>query len=311
MLGLSCYGLRLRPLVRAAPPAHAWIPEHLFQDKRLRPRVLSRGRGGAAGGPRSVLDPPITRGRDGFRVEVIRIRAAQLSQDGPLCCGRVLELVHHHVGEARRQLGAELGLLVEELAEQEEDVAAIEVAGLGEDAVVGGAELGEVGFGRVRAGLHLIHLLQKSREQARRVAADVVIAQRQVVDPVEQDGEPLGRAEDVEERVEAGGDRVAAEQPLADFVPGSDPELCPTAAEQVLDASAQITRGGPVGGEDENAVRLGAAPDQEGEATGERLCLARAGGSDEKQRPISMSDGALLSFCKGEHGPTLAGGEPP
>src|SRR5205823_8476210 len=61
---------------------------------------------------------------------------------------RVLVLVDHHVGEASRDLRADVGALVQELAEGEEDVALVEVARLGDDPVVGGAELRQVGLGR-------------------------------------------------------------------------------------------------------------------------------------------------------------------
>ena len=66
---------------------------------------------------------------------------------------------------------------------------------------------------------------QQPRQQAGRVAADLVPAQRQLVEAVEQHRQPLGRAEHVEEGVEAGGLGVLAQQPLADRVPAADPEL--------------------------------------------------------------------------------------
>ena len=64
------------------------------------------------------------------------------------------------------------------------------------------------------------------------------LAQRQLVEAVEQHRQPLGGAEHVEEGVEAGGLGVLAQQPLADRVPGADPELLVGVVEERLDALA-------------------------------------------------------------------------
>ena len=139
---------------------------------------------------------------------------------------------------------ADVGAFGEQAVEGEEDVAAVEASGLGEDAVVGRVELGELEFApgglplgfvarRPRASrarslqprrpepfrLQRVDPLQQARQQAGRVAADLVAAQRQLVEPVEQHRQPLGRPEHVEEGIEAGGLGVLAQQPLADRPP--------------------------------------------------------------------------------------------
>ncbi len=145
---------------------------------------------------------------------------------------------------------------------RQEDVAAVEAAGLGEDLVVGGVELGELdlapgrlarglvaGFGLGGTGafgeagrpdavrLERVDPRQQPGQQAGRVAADLVAAQRQLVEAVEQHRQPLGGAEDVEEGVEPGRLGVLAQEPLAERLPGADPELLEGPLEQRLDAS--------------------------------------------------------------------------
>ena len=57
---------------------------------------------------------------------------------------------------------------------------------------------------------------------------------------VEQDREPVGGADGGEERVEAGLDRVLAQQRLGGLLVGVDPELLVRAVEQRLGALAQL-----------------------------------------------------------------------
>ena len=64
-------------------------------------------------------------------------------------------------------------------------------------------------------------------------------AQGQLVDPVEEHRQALGRAEDIEEGIEADRGGALAKQPLADFVPGPDPQLFVGAPQQVLGTPAQ------------------------------------------------------------------------
>jgi ribosome-binding protein aMBF1 (putative translation factor) len=80
---------------------------------------------------------------------MVRILSGKHREDRPLGDCRVLDLVDHRVGEARRDFGADVSSLVQKLVEGQEDIASIEVSRLGEDAVVGGAELSQLGLGRV------------------------------------------------------------------------------------------------------------------------------------------------------------------
>ena len=153
---------------------------------------------------------------------------------------RILELVGEHVGEAGAHRSGDVGAIAEQLAELDHQVAAVEVAGLAQDAIVARVEIGEfdlapapLALGRARGaalrgdrpitqrrrrdrlGLQQVHPTQQPSEQARRVAADLVAAQRQLVEVVEHDREPVGRADRGEERVEARLERVVAQQSLA------------------------------------------------------------------------------------------------
>ena len=229
------------------------------------------------------------------RVEVVRVLAGERRQQRPLGDGRVLELVDHHVGEALGEGGADVLALGVEAVEGEEDVAAVEVAGRGDDPVVGGDEVGKLGVGRLGAGLERVDPLQQPRQQAGRVAADLVAAERQLVDAVEQHRQPLGRAEHVEERVEAGGVGVLAQEPFPDRVPGPDPELAVGIVEQRFRPAAKPLRSRPRRGDQQHPVgfslAVGGEPRQ---AAGQGLALAGAGLAEEQQRPLGMANRALL-----------------
>ena len=167
------------------------------------------------------------------------------------------------------------------------------------------------GSGGSEPDLQLVDLLEQVGDHARRVAADFAVAQRQVVEAVEEDREPLGAAEHVEEGVEAGGGRVLAQQALAELVPGAHPELLVGVAEQCLDAVSQALGGRPGGGEEKDAVGRDALLDQPREASCQGLGLARPGGAAQQQRALVVGDRALLGLGEGEHVPTLAGGRGP
>ena len=117
-------------------------------------------------------------------------------------------------------------------------------------------------------------------------------AQRQPVEPVEQQRQPLGPAEDVEEGVEARLLGVLAEQALADRVPAADPELFIGAGQERLAAFAQAGGGGLAGSDHQDALGAGAGGDQVGEAAGEQLGLAGARSADDQQRPALVRDRA-------------------
>ena len=131
-----------------------------------RPAVEPRGtrRPGRA---RPRLAAPARRAWFGFS-------AGERREDRPLGRGRVLELVDHQVREAgRRSRRGRPVARARSLLRVRKTSPSVEVAGLGEDAVVGGAELGQFGLGRLGAGLQLVDRRQQAGEQAGRVAADL------------------------------------------------------------------------------------------------------------------------------------------
>ena len=123
-------------------------------------------------------------------------------------------------GSGRRSRSRTSARSCEQPAEGEEDVAAVEAAGVGEDPVVGGAELGQLGLGRVGAGLQLRRSAPaggragrpgcrgsrwlRSGSSSRRSSS---IARRSA------------RPSDVEEGVEPRRVGVLAQQPLAESPP--------------------------------------------------------------------------------------------
>ncbi len=163
---------------------------------------------------------------------------------------RLLELVDDELGEALAEALADVGALGREAGQLDHDVAAVEAAELAQGALVVRVEVGELDLapgvlalarvgggalaldgpaaqarGRHRLGLDHVDALQQAGEQAAGVAADLVAAQGQVVEAVEHEGEPVGGRDGLEERVEAGLDRVLAQQALGDRLVGADPEL--------------------------------------------------------------------------------------
>ncbi len=100
---------------------------------RVRPRRTS-----ASAGVASV-------GRSISRRETwFGLSAASDSEHRQLGRRRLLQLVDHQLAEALGDPPPHVGALDQQAVEGEEDVAAVEAAGLGEDAVVGGVELGEL-----------------------------------------------------------------------------------------------------------------------------------------------------------------------
>jgi len=166
-------------------------------------------------------------------------------------------------------------------------------------------------LGSNRICLQRIDALQQASEQPRRVAADLVAAQRQLLEPVEQHRQPLGAAEHVEEGVEARRIGVLAQQPLAEHVPVADPELLERSVQERLGALAQPLRGGSGRGEDQDTLGAGPLGGKAGEPPCQHLGLAGPRRSEHQQRTIAVRDGAFLGFGQGEHGSTLPSGCPP
>jgi hypothetical protein len=80
---------------------------------------------------------------------------------------------------------------------------------------------------------------QQARQKTRRVAADLVAAQGKLVEPIEEDREPVGRSDGGEERVEARLHGKVAKQRLGDLSPGSDPQFLVGPLDHLLGALTQ------------------------------------------------------------------------
>ena len=109
-------------------------------------------------------------------------------------------------------------------------------------------------------------------------------AQRQRVEAVEQDRQPLGPPEHVEEGIEPGRLGVLAQQPLADLVPAADPELLIRAVEQRLAVVAQPPRRRPPGADHQHPLGRRPGRREVGEPPRQQLALAGPGGAEHEQR---------------------------
>ncbi len=176
---------------------------------------------------------------------------------------------------------------------------------------MGGAELGQLGLGRLGAGLELIDLLEEAGQEPGGVAADLAVAEREVVEAVEQGRQALGRAEDFEEGVEAGGGGPLAEQALGQLAPGADPELLVGSLQERFDAPAEPSGSCLRRGEDQDLSRIEPVAGKPREAPRQGLRLAGPRGAEQEQGPVAVLDGLLLCLGESEHAPTLASARPP
>ena len=123
--------------------------------------------------------------------------------------------------------------------------------------------------------------------------------ERELVDALEEHGQPVGGRDGDDEGIEAGFERLVAQQAGAEPVHRVDGELLEAALELVLDAGAQRVGGGLRGREGEDL--LGGQPAGRGEprvASQQRARLARAGGPHDEQRTPAM--GGDLALRRGE-----------
>ena len=117
----------------------------------------------------------------------------------------------------------------------------------------------------------------------------------QLVDALEEHGQPVGGRDRDDEGIEAGLEGLVAQQARAEAVHGVDGELLEAALELVLDAGAQRVGGGLRGGEGEDL--LGSQPAGRGEprvAGEQRARLARPRGADDEQRTPAMGGDLVL-----------------
>ena len=175
----------------------------------------------------------------------------------------VLDVVDEHVpvavGDARAHVRA-----LEQAQRQQHEVAGVERALLAQHPVVGAVDLRELALalGALVAGgqprrprpatssavtarlLEAVDPSQHAGEHRRRVAAEVVQAQRQLVDALEQHREPVGVRDGHDERVEARLVGLVAQQARAEPVDGVHVQLREAVADPGLDLGAQLVDGG-------------------------------------------------------------------
>ena len=128
VLDLARRRLRLGALVGALPEAQLRLAEAALEDDRVAVGVEVAVP--APRGPSSSLARL-------EREHLVRVVARQPLEQRPLGRRRLLQLVDHHLGEARGDPRPHVGPLDQQAVEREEDVAAVEAPRLGEDPVVG------------------------------------------------------------------------------------------------------------------------------------------------------------------------------
>ena len=182
------------------------------------------------------------------------VAAAELEHEAQPGELEVLRVVDEHVADAGAQAGADVRLAGQEAVGQQDEVARVERARGGQQPVVGPVERGELALalgalvaGRQRGRPPLVLARGDQRvleavdpgddagQQRRRVAAQVVAAQRQLVDVLEQEGEAVGGADGHDEGVQPGLERLVAQQARAEAVHRVDGELGEPAVQRVLD----------------------------------------------------------------------------
>ena len=228
---------------------------------------------------------------------------------------RVLELVDHQEGEALGERPAHVGAFAEQALQLDHQVAGVEAAAIAQHAIVTRVQvrelalaLGSLALGRtLRLALALlgpvaqpaggdplrlqgVDAAQEPGQEPGRVAADLVPAQRQVVEPVEQHRQPIGGAHRGEEGVEPRLERVLSEQALGDDLIGRDPELLVGKLDQGGRARPQAGGGGARARQHHDPLGSGPRRDQPGEPGRERLAAPRAGRADHQHRPRAMLD---------------------
>ena len=183
---------------------------------------------------------------------------------------RVLQLIDQDEGEALGDGGADVGVLAKQAAQFDHQVAAVDAAALAQDPVVRGIELRELQLparglpaGRVACGpslllgplaqfsgadglgLQRVDAAQEPGEETRGIAPDLMTAEGQLVEAVEQDRQPVGRGDADDERVDPGLERVLQEQDLGDPGVGVDRQVLVRGIDERLDPGAKGRGGGP------------------------------------------------------------------
>ena len=212
---------------------------------------------------------------------------------------------------------AHTGVGAQQAEALEHEVAGVERPGFVEHPLVRAVELGELALARAalrqRRGprrvvgggdelvLEPVDALDDRAQGGARVAAQVVVAQRQVVDPLEQHGEPVGGADRRDERVEPRLERLVVQEPGTDAMERGDGQLLVGARQAVLEPFAHGVGGGARVAEHEQRLGWGAFLHQVQEAFGEDGRLAGPGPAQHEQRAAGVLDGGALVGAQFEH----------
>ncbi len=301
--------------------AHRGLQAHLGRSRPLAAEAHEVLRRGAA----EAVDGGVVVARRGD----VAVVAGEPAQQQALGEVRVLELVDEHVAPAARDARPHVRALAQQPEGLQDEVAVVERPGLGEHPVVGRVDGGELALARgarpvglvlvgdrrgpggvvlARDELRLepVDAADDRAEQRARVAAQVVVAQRQLLDALEQHGEAVGGRDRRRERVEPGLERLVVQQSRAEGLEGGDGQLLVAADEALLEALAQrVGRAARVGEHEDRLGReaLGRVGRQPREALGEHVRLARPGAADDEQRTARVLDrGALRRGRRRGHG---------
>ena len=248
-------GLCLRALGCAAPEAHAAPLACLHCLIGARGRLD----GGHDRLRAAQAAPQGHRGRIGERArELLQCRCGaghrdlaplltQQRQERPLREVGVLVVVHQHGGQPARHAAAHMRVLVQKRERAEHQVARVQCAAVGQQPLVVGVQPGELAVaqrrrtggvvavfglcqggvgpgGQLAGGDHLpLEVVDPRHERGQQrggVAADLVPAQRQLLQLLQQQRHPLGRGDRHEGGVQAGLDGLAPQQGLAERAEG-------------------------------------------------------------------------------------------
>ncbi len=151
---------------------------------------------------------------------------------------------------------------------------------------------------RDELGLEPVDALDERRQQRGRVALEVVAAQRQLVDALEEQREPVRPAGRRREWIESGGRRLAAQQAGAQLGHGGHGQLLVRALDDSLHAGAQRGRGAGSGGQQRDPLGRDALLDQPPEPRDQRAGLAGPRPAEQQQWPIGVH--GSLALCVGQ-----------
>ena len=142
-------------------------------------------------------------------------------------------------------------------------------------------------------GLERIDALEQAGEQAGGIAADLVPAQRQIIEPVEHQGEPVGGGGRLEEGIDAGLERVVPQHPLGEPRPRLDPELLVNAGEPADDSLPKLGLVGGALGDHRDPLHGRATGRQGGDPPSHQLRPARARRAEQERRTLPVRQRAL------------------